>query len=256
MWKGTYPSYIIDNFDDSLKLMLNAKSIQEVVNYWFRNDPPRSRTEYDMAAQHHYERILRSQPFITDFLLDLNLDQTYRIVELQDQPTMLLTDWTRTAVAEVALGNYQNGIAAALGIQATMCQFGEDEFLKMAAKTGFGIWSLMISKKIMPEYIISIAGVCIEHVCGNKSKYSKTHNRPTIEFCGTTYELARDLALIHHHETKRAGRVGEESSAGMARIMADSFDEKTYNKFQMRRWVDNTLKGWGIELGRSPWSKK
>lgn len=244
MWEGTYPKAILDDFDDGLRLMMNAKNVQEVIKQWFRNDPPRNKVEYDAAAAHHHERILRSQPFVTDFLFDLSVEQTYRIVDLQGYPTMLLTDWVRVAICEVALGNYQNGIAAVLGMQATMCQFGVDDFIETAAKIGFGVWALMIPKKIMPEYILGIANGCINHVCGEDSRYSRIHSRPTIEFCGTTYELAKDLALIHHHKIKESGGVGEKSTAGIAQIMADSFDEKTRKEFKMRRWVDKTLRGW------------
>jgi len=154
----------------------------------------------------------------------------------------LIGQWARVAALSIALGEYENGLGSVLSMQETACQFGDDNILLSAAKTGFGIASLVIPIKAEAEALGRMASMCEIAVLGKKERCSQIHSKGALALCRLFYSILQDFAKMHDPKVRRPGITFLYSKLVSE---AEGIDKATGKKFRMKDWVEDTVKQLG-----------
>lgn len=239
--------------------LMRVPSIQEAVDIVIDEAPPVNRREYAEANEVLLNTVLSSQPHVFD--RDMHPHQSYEIVRLTVPPLVLLFNWVRLGILEMALENYINGISSGLALQATACQFGDDSLLLSGAVLGFGIWSLALRKRERPQYVREVAAECESLVHGNH-RIASAFGRGVLDSCGQLYTIAQLIATMIDPSTREASRMikalanvyspypdSADLRRGIKLILdgySEAFDNGTESVLAIRNWVDQVMRHLGL----------
>jgi len=241
MGSNTYTRQHLEEANTILSSLMCSRSPQEALAILLPGDSPRNQSEYQQAYSVFSLRIRACQPNAGNSAL--SHEEAYRISPGSPLPPLtLLAHWVRLVILSAALGDYRDALGCVLGNHETACQFGDDNILLAATKTGFGAATLLIPFKPSNEQdsLSAVALTCNSTLLTGSC--ARLHSEGTRNLCADFYQVLSDLGAVFQVK-------GNSTALNALQIKVqnttDRIDRATNNKFKMKSWANETLERLG-----------
>jgi len=241
MWAYTYTQQHLEDANDILFRLMRVTTPQDALNILLPGDSPQTKSEYRQAYNVFSLRIRTCQPNVGNG--GLSREEAYRVSSSCSIPPLtLLAHWVRLIALSIALGDYRDALGCILGNHETACQFGDDNILLAATKTGFGAATLLIPTKpsSIRDSLSTVALVCKDDLFSGDC--AKRHTERVRKLCADFYQLLSDLGATSQINEKPALRALQIK----LKEPAQRIDRATGTRFKMEIWGNELIE----QLGR------